>query len=87
MKNLLKDTELTKAQVKDIAVEAYIYFYPLVLMETTRRVGTNVEKPVGMRTPMNTFGHVREFPPAEFRDVVRPNFDTLYSVIHKEDII
>ena len=33
MKNLLKDTELTKAQVKDIAVEAYIYFYPL------RRIG------------------------------------------------
>jgi len=91
MKNLLKDTELTKAQVKDIAVEAYIYFYPLVLMETTRRVGTNVEKPVGMRTPMNTFGHVREFPPAEFRDVVRPNFDTLYSAawldLKKEPII
>jgi hypothetical protein len=29
---------------------------------------------------MNTFVHVRTFPPANFRDVVRPNFDTLYSV-------
>jgi hypothetical protein len=79
MKNLLKDTELTKDQIRDIAVEAYIYFYPLVLMEATRKVGTNVEKPVGLRGPINTFAHVREFPPASFRDVVRPNFDTLYS--------
>jgi len=57
MKTMLKDTELTKDQIKDIAVEAYIYFYPLVLMEVTRKVGTNVEKPVGMRAPMNTLGH------------------------------
>jgi hypothetical protein len=29
---------------------------------------------------MNTFTHVLAFPPADFRDVVRPNFDTLYSI-------
>jgi hypothetical protein len=28
---------------------------------------------------MGTFAHMREFPAAEFRNVVRPNFDTLYS--------
>jgi hypothetical protein len=28
---------------------------------------------------MNAFAHVRSFPTADFRDVVRPNFDTLYS--------
>ena len=28
---------------------------------------------------MNTFDHIREFPAADFRAVVRPNFDTLYS--------
>lgn len=28
---------------------------------------------------MNAFHHLREFPGAEFREVVRPNFDTLYS--------
>ncbi len=32
-----------------------------------------------MRGPMNTFIHLPTFPPADFRDVVRPNFDTLYS--------
>lgn len=29
--------------------------------------------------PMNAFHHMRGFPPANFREVVRPNFDTLYS--------
>ncbi len=29
--------------------------------------------------PMNTFSHFREFPAADMRAVVRPNFDTLYS--------
>jgi hypothetical protein len=32
------------------------------------------------RGPMNAFTHGRTFPPADFRDVVRPNFDTLYSL-------
>src|SRR3712207_6545380 len=63
-----------------IAVEAYVFLYPLVLMEITRRQMTNL--PGGMRPgvgPMGAFAHVREFPPAEFKAVVRPNFDTLYS--------
>jgi hypothetical protein len=64
-----------------IGVETYVYLYPLVLMDLTRRQMTNVEpgKILG-RGPMSTFTHVREFPPADFKAVVRPNFDTLYSV-------
>jgi hypothetical protein len=67
--------------VHGIGVELYTYLYPLVTMEVTRRQMTNA--PLGAitgRGPMNTFVHVREYPPVEFRDVVRPNFDTLYSV-------
>ena len=63
-----------------IAVEAYVYLYPLVTMELTRRQLTNA--PAGTRPgfgPMNAFHHVRQFPPADFKAVVRPNFDTLYS--------
>jgi hypothetical protein len=30
--------------------------------------------------PMNSFHHMRTFPSADFRAVVRPNFDTLYSI-------
>jgi len=76
----------------DIGFEAYLYFYPLVIMDVTRRQATSVEagKVLG-RAPMNTFMHIPTFPPAEFRDVVRPNFDTLYSIawldLTKEPII
>jgi hypothetical protein len=65
----------------EIGVEAYTYLYPLVLMDTTRRQAVNVEpgKSLG-RGPMNVFTHVPIFPPANFRDVIRPNFDTLYSI-------
>lgn len=74
------DPDLTPEATKAIAEEAYIYFYPLVSMDVTRRQLTNIEsgKMTG-RGPMNTFSHVRAFPDANFREVVRPNFDTLYS--------
>ena len=29
---------------------------------------------------MNDFHHMVEYPPADYKGVVRPNFDTLYSV-------
>ena len=68
-------------EARVIAQEAYIYFYPLVLMDITRKQATNIEpgKLFG-RGPMNSFTNVPAYPPADFRDVVRPNFDTLYSV-------
>ena len=49
-------------------------------MEITRRQATNVA-PDTMpgRGPMNEFSHIRAFPAADFKMVVRPNFDTLYS--------
>ena len=49
-------------------------------MDVTRRLMTNVPagKKAGMG-PANVFHHFREYPPADFREVVRPNFDTLYS--------
>src|SRR5262249_50616164 len=77
----------TPAEVQTIATEAYVYTFPLVLMDVTRRQATNA---VG-RGPMQTFAHVRAYPDAAFRDVVRPNFDTLYSVawvdLTKEPVI
>jgi hypothetical protein len=63
-----------------IALEAYVYLYPLVLMDLTRKQMINADpkvNPVG--GPTNAFTHVRAFPPANLRVVVRPNFDTLYS--------
>lgn len=73
--------KITEQEAYEIGVEAYTYFYSLVLMDVTRRQSVNVEagKAFG-RGPMNTFTHIPTFPPADFRDVVRPNFDTLYSI-------
>ena len=60
-------------------VEAYIYGYPLVTMEMTRRVMTNVREPAGTRAPMGQFVRARSYPDASFRDVTAPNADTLYT--------
>ena len=71
---------ISEQEAYEIGAEAYIYFYPLISMDVTRRVVTNVEpeKKPGLG-PMNRFNHFQAYPTAEFREVVRPNFDTLYS--------
>jgi hypothetical protein len=72
---------ITEAEAQAIAVDAYVYFYPLITMDVTRKQFTNIEpgKELG-KGPMNTFNDVPEYPPANFKGVVRPNFDTLYSI-------
>ncbi|MGO4407019.1 DUF1254 domain-containing protein [Bosea sp. RAF48] len=62
-----------------LATDAYIYGYPLVTMEMTRKIVTNVAAPVGTRAPMGTIIRLREYPNASFRDVTAPNADTLYT--------
>jgi hypothetical protein len=66
------------AREAEIAREAYSYLYPLVVMDVTRRQATQ-KGATGMGAPVNTFHHNQAFPPGDFRAVVRPNFDTLYS--------
>ena len=62
-----------------IATDAYIYGYPLVTMEMTRRVITNVAAVQGTRGPMAHIIKLRQYPDATFRDVTAPNADTLYT--------
>jgi len=62
-----------------VTLEAFTYLYPLVLMELTRRQMTNVDGPAPNRGPEGALVHLRRFPPGDFKGVVRPNFDTLYS--------
>jgi len=62
-----------------LATDAYIYGYPLVTMEVTRRVITNVPSVQGTRGPMGQFIKLRQYPDASFRDVTAPNADTLYT--------
>jgi hypothetical protein len=64
-----------------LSYEAALYFYPLVTMDVTRLQTINTPPAEGSPFgPPNEFHHLRAFPTAEFRTVVRPNFDTLYSV-------
>ena len=72
---------VTAEEAQTIAQEAYIYVYPLVIMDVTRKHFTNIEAgKMFARGPMNTFSHARTFPPATFRSATHPNFDTLYSL-------
>lgn len=70
---------LSRDQARETAVDAYVYAYPLVLMETSRGVMTNVAEPSQSHAPVNQWLNRRTFPDASFTDVVRPNADTLYS--------
>jgi hypothetical protein len=70
----------TKSEAYGIGIEAYAYLYPLITMDVTRRQVTNrAAGESGFDAPMDTFVHVQEYPPADFKEVVRANFDTLYS--------
>jgi hypothetical protein len=75
----IRADELSPDEARQIAIDAYVYGYPLVTMEMTRRVMTNVAEPAGTRAPMGQLVRLREYPTAAFRDVTAPNADTLYT--------
>jgi hypothetical protein len=74
-------SKVTAEEAHAIGVDAYLYFYPLLTMDITRKQFTNIEpgKEFG-KGPMNMFVSVPQYPPADFKGVVRSNFDTLYSI-------
>jgi hypothetical protein len=74
-----QSAKLTAAEAEKLGVDAYVFGYPLVTMELTRRVVTNVAEPKGAHAPMGQFANLREYPDASFKDVTAPNADTLYS--------
>src|SRR5258708_22995094 len=72
---------VSEQEAYDIAKDAYVYAYPLLLSDLTLRHQTNFAEPTGKlaQAPLNQFSHAREFTPADWKVVVRPNVDTLYS--------
>lgn len=67
-----QDPKPSTAEIRAIAERAYVYAYPLVLMAATRDTAL-------VRSPPNAFLHAPQFPDSRFRQVIRPNADTLYS--------
>lgn len=62
------DAQGPSTDLRDVAERAYIYAYPLVLLEATRGA-----------MPVNRFTHIPQFPRPDSHQVIRPNADTLYS--------
>lgn len=69
----------TPQQAQQLVRDAYVFAYPLVTMEYTRRQTTNVAKPDPQHAPLGQFLNMRAYPTADFRAVTAPNADTLYS--------
>ena len=71
---------VTEQEAHAIGVNAYLYFYPLLSVDITRKQSINVEAGKEMlKGPMNTFSNAPAYPPGDLKLVVRINFDTLYS--------
>lgn len=62
-----------------IAAKGYVYGFPAVLMMETMNAATTAPYPCNLGGPVNWFFHKLDTPTPEFRAVVRPNVDTLYS--------
>ena len=62
--------------------KAYIFSFPLMMMDATMRVSTNTAEPDDAgKAPANRWMHAKHLASASFRQVVTPNVDTLYSQI------
>src|SRR5580704_529445 len=61
------------------ATDAYIYGYPLVTMDMTRKFFTNYATVQGSRGPMGQIIKLRSYPAVDDHAVTAPNADTLYT--------
>ncbi len=73
---------MSQEEARALAKKGTLFGYPLVLMYITRRVGTAVPRlsPEKGKAPPNQLLNLVSLPDHTFRDVVRPNVDTLYSI-------
>jgi hypothetical protein len=73
--------DLSEQEAYEIAKDAYVYAYPLMLMTFSFQQFTNYAEPTGVVTqaPVNQFSHAKAFPAADYKVVIRANVDTLYS--------
>ena len=63
-----------------IAVDAYIYGYPLVTFDTVRQQQTNVAAPDAEHAPMGQLIKMRTYPAVDNHCCAAPNADTLYTM-------
>jgi hypothetical protein len=66
---------------QEIVREAYIYGYPLVTMDLTRKQETNVRVPDDAHAPMGQIIKLRSYPAVDNHGAAAPNADTLYTMV------
>ena len=69
----------TKDAVR-MAVDAYIYGYPLVTFDMARKQQTNVAVPDEQHAPVNQMINMRTYLPIDNHCCAAPNADTLYTI-------
>lgn len=71
---------LTQDEILNTAKQAFIYGFPLVVMDITKEQFTNYDQPSSEGAPINYFSNKQNFPTPDDKTVVRPNCDTFYSI-------
>ena len=71
----------TDENIWETVEDAYVYAFPLVLMDATETSATNTEEVVTEKAPVNQFIHSVALADAQFKTVVTPNVDTIYSQV------
>ncbi|MEG0324147.1 MAG: DUF1254 domain-containing protein, partial [Raoultibacter sp.] len=69
----------TSDEIASIFEEAYLYAYPLMLLEHVKRMATNTEYPTYEKAPVNQLFHAHELMTPKMRTLTRGNVDTVYS--------
>ena len=61
-------------------VQAYVYGFPLIVMDLTKEAGTAAPTAGEFTAPVNQFSAMTHYPDASFRAVPRTGLDTLFAV-------
>lgn len=75
-----KKIKINPEEAKALAEEVYLFGYPLITMEYTKRVMTNTETAGTKLAPVGQFGRMRSYPTPEDKEVTAPNADTYYTL-------
>lgn len=67
------------ADIVQTVEEAYLYAYPLVLLDVIKDMATNTVEATEVRAPVNQLFHARNLATPQMVSLTRPNVDTLYS--------
>ena len=76
---LAGSAQTAQPAMSSAAIDAYVYAYPLVTMEYTRRSFVNVPSATSDSAPMGQFANKVAYPSVSDHRVTAPNADTLYS--------